>query len=144
MNLMQHCFKTKMFNTWIVILASVQSNIKRKKATSVLDFFGSTSVERESRKTFAKRENRWITNYSCFAHNFFLKKKSGILCIVNSTSCIMHWTGKTLNLTIPCLSVKFMHHMLIFRLSQAFLVDPLPICYSYIRMNYSEHSMSQN
>ena len=47
-----------MFNTWIVILASVQSNIKRKKATSVLDFFGSTSVERESRKTFAKRENR--------------------------------------------------------------------------------------
>ena len=30
-NLMQHCFKTKMFNTWIVILASVQSNLKRKK-----------------------------------------------------------------------------------------------------------------
>ena len=31
---------------------------KEKKATSALDFFGSTSVERESRKTFAKRENR--------------------------------------------------------------------------------------
>ena len=44
---------------------------KEKKATSALDFFGSTWVERESRKTFAKRENRWITNYSCFAHNFF-------------------------------------------------------------------------
>ena len=57
-NLMQHCCRTKMFNRWIVILASVQSNLKRKKATSVLDFFGSTSVERESRKTFAKRENR--------------------------------------------------------------------------------------
>ena len=28
--------------------------------------------------------------------------------------------------------------MLIFGLNQAFLVDPLPICYSYIRMNYSE------
>ena len=112
---------------------------KEKKATSALDFFGSTPVERESRKTFAKRENRWITNYSCFAHNFFLKKKWGILCIFDSTSCIMHWTGKTLNLTIPCLSIKFMHHMLIFRLNQAFLVDPLPICYSYIRMNYSEH-----
>ena len=112
---------------------------KEKKATSALDFFGSTSVERESRKTFAKRENRWIINYSCFAHNFFLKKKSGILCIFNSTSCIMHWTGKTLNLTIPCLSIKFMHHLLIFGLNQAFLVDLLPVCYSYIRMNYSEH-----
>ena len=31
---------------------------KKKKATSALDFFGSTSVERESGKTFAKRENR--------------------------------------------------------------------------------------
>ena len=30
-NLMQHCCRTKMFNTWIVILASVQSNLKRKK-----------------------------------------------------------------------------------------------------------------
>ena len=112
---------------------------KERKATSALDFFGSTSVERESRKTFAKRENSWITNYSCFAHNFFLKKKWGILCIFNSTSCIMHWTGKTLNLTIPCLSMKFMHHMLIFGFNQAFLVNPLPICYNYIRMNYSEH-----
>ena len=112
---------------------------KEEKETSALDFFGSTPVERESRKTFAKRENRWITNYSCFAHNFFFKKKSGILCIVNSTSCIMHWTGKTLNLTISCLSIKFAHHMLIFGLNQTFLVDPLPICNSYIRMNYSEH-----
>ena len=114
---------------------------KEKKATSALDFFGSTSVERESRKTFAKRENRWITNYSCFAHNFFFKKKSGILCIINSTSCIMHWTGKTLNLTIPCLSIKFMHHMLIFGLSQG-LSPCRPsanLLYSYIRMNYSEH-----
>ena len=128
-----------MFNTWIVILASVQSSPKEKKETSAFDFFGSTPVERESRKTFSKRENRWITNYSCFAHNFFFKKKSGILCIVNSTSRIMHWTGKTSNLTISCLSIKFMHHMLNFGLNQAFLVDPLPICYSYIRMNYSEH-----
>ena len=45
--------------------------LKERKATSALDFFGSASFERESRKTFAKRENRWITNYSCFAHNFF-------------------------------------------------------------------------
>ena len=113
---------------------------KEKKATSVLDFFGSTSVERKSRKPFAKRENRWITNFSCFAHNFFFKnKKSGILCIFDGNSCILYWTGKTLNLTIPCLSMKFMHHMLISGLNQAFLVDPLPICYSYIRMNYSEH-----
>ena len=29
--------------------------------------------------------------------------------------------------------------MLIFGLYQAFLVDPLPVCYSYITMNYSEH-----
>ena len=47
-----------MFNTWIVILASVQSLPKEKKETSAFDFFDSTSVERESRKTFAKRENR--------------------------------------------------------------------------------------
>ena len=49
-----------MFNTWIVILASVQSlpTCKEKKETSAFDFFDSTSVERESRKTFAKRENR--------------------------------------------------------------------------------------
>ena len=40
-----------MFNTW-------KKEKKEKKATSALDFFGSTSVERESRKTFAKRENR--------------------------------------------------------------------------------------
>ena len=45
-----------MFNAWIVILASVPSNLKRKKATSALDFFGSTSLERESRKTFAKEK----------------------------------------------------------------------------------------
>ena len=57
-NLIQCCCVTEIFNTWIVILASVQSNLKRKKATSALDFFGSTPVERESRKTFAKRENR--------------------------------------------------------------------------------------
>ena len=31
---------------------------KEKKATSALDVLGSTPVERESRKTFAKRENR--------------------------------------------------------------------------------------
>ena len=31
---------------------------KEKKETSTFDFFDSTSVERESRKTFAKRENR--------------------------------------------------------------------------------------
>ena len=30
-NLMQHCCRTKMFNRWIVILASVQSNLKRKR-----------------------------------------------------------------------------------------------------------------
>ena len=30
-NLTQHCCRTKMFNKWIVILASVQSNLKRKK-----------------------------------------------------------------------------------------------------------------
>ena len=57
-NLTQCCYGTEIFNTWIVILASVQSNLKRKKTTSALDFFGSTPVERESRKTFAKRENR--------------------------------------------------------------------------------------
>ena len=57
-NLMQHCCRTKMFNTWIVILASVQSLPKKKKETSAFDFFDSTSVERESRKTFAKRANR--------------------------------------------------------------------------------------
>ena len=76
----------------------------------------------------------------CPQFSFFFKKKSGILCIFNSTSCIMHWTGKTLNLTISCLSIKFVHHMLIFGLNQTFLVDPLPICNSYIRMNYSEHN----
>ena len=35
-NLMQHCFRTKMFNTWIVILASLQSNLKRKKQLLLL------------------------------------------------------------------------------------------------------------
>ena len=55
-NLIQCCCGTEIFNTWIVILASVQSNLKRKKATSALDFFGSTPVERESRKTFATKK----------------------------------------------------------------------------------------
>ena len=65
---------------------------KEKKATSALDVLGSTPVERESRKTFAKRENRWITNYSCFAHNFFLKKNeaSCVFLTVLHASCIMH------------------------------------------------------
>ena len=54
-NLIQCCCVTEIFNTWIVILASVQSNLKRKKATSALDFFGSTPVERESRETFANK-----------------------------------------------------------------------------------------
>ena len=54
-NLTQCCCVTKIFNTWSVILASVQSNLKRKKATSALDFFGSTPVERESRETFANK-----------------------------------------------------------------------------------------
>ena len=44
----------------------------------------------------------------------------------------MHLTWKTLNLTIPCLSIKFMHHMLIFGLHHAFLVNPLPICYTVV------------
>ena len=63
---------------------------KEKKATSVLDFFGSTSVERESRKTFAKRENRWINNYSCFTHNIFLRKNqaSSVFLTVLHASCI--------------------------------------------------------
>ena len=30
-NLTLRCCRTKIFNTWIVILASVQSNLKRKK-----------------------------------------------------------------------------------------------------------------
>ena len=30
-NLTQRCYVTKIFNTWSVILASVQSNLKRKK-----------------------------------------------------------------------------------------------------------------
>ena len=33
---MQHCFRTKMFNTWIVILASLQSNLKRKEQLLLL------------------------------------------------------------------------------------------------------------
>ena len=57
-NLIQCCCVTEIFNTWIVILASVQSNLKRKKATSALDFFGSTPVERESRKTFANKRKQ--------------------------------------------------------------------------------------
>ena len=64
---------------------------KEKKATTVLDFFGSTSVERKSRKPFAKRENRWITNFSCFAHNFFLEIKNQASCVfltVIHASCI--------------------------------------------------------
>ena len=51
-----------MFNTWIVILASVQSlptiTCKEKKETSAFDFFDSTSVERESRKTFANKRKQ--------------------------------------------------------------------------------------
>ena len=35
-NLTQHCCRTKMFNTWIVILASVQSNLKREKQLLLL------------------------------------------------------------------------------------------------------------
>ena len=57
---------------------------------SAFDFFGSTPVERESRKTFTKRENRWITNYSYFAHNFFFRKNqaSCVFLTVLHESCI--------------------------------------------------------
>ena len=97
-------------------------------------------------ENICQRKNRWITNYSCFAHFFFLEKKWGILCIFNSTSytCIMHWTGKTLNRgnfkphhTLPFYEIHASH--VNFGLNQAFPVNPLPICHSYIRMNYSEH-----
>ena len=37
----------------------------------------------------------------------------------------MHWTGKTSNLTIPCLSIKVMHHMLIFGCNHTSLVNTL-------------------
>ena len=90
-------------------------------------------------KHLLMEENRWIIYYTWSTALFFLRKKSGILCILNSTPCIMHQTGKTLNLTIPCLSIKFIHHMFNFGLNHTSLVNPLPICYSYIRMVYSEH-----
>ena len=35
-NLTQHCCRTKMFNTWIVIPSSVQSNLKREKQLLLL------------------------------------------------------------------------------------------------------------
>ena len=35
-NLTQHCCRTKMFNTWIVIPSSVQSNLKREKRLLLL------------------------------------------------------------------------------------------------------------
>ena len=80
-NLTQYCCGNEMFNTWIVILASVQSNLKRKKATSALDFFGSTPVERESRKIFANKRKQ-VINYTFSTYIFFfVKKKLGILCI---------------------------------------------------------------
>ncbi|XP_066016203.1 uncharacterized protein [Pocillopora verrucosa] len=48
---------------WIVKTFSASPvKLKERKATSALDFFGSTSFERESRKTFAKRENRELTS----------------------------------------------------------------------------------
>ena len=40
---------TKIFN---------KSNLQRKKATSALDFFGSTPVERESKETFANKRKQ--------------------------------------------------------------------------------------
>ena len=69
-NLTQCCCGNEMFNTWIVILASVQSNLKRKKATSAPDFFGSTPVEWESRKIFANKRKQ-VINYTFF-HLYFL------------------------------------------------------------------------
>ena len=128
-----------MFNTWIVFLASVQSNLKRKKKLLLLISLVLLQLKGNPGKHLLIKENRWITNYTFSTHNFFVKKNSGIQCIFNSISCIMHWIGKASNLTIPCLSIKFMHHMLIFGHNQAFHVNPLPICYGYIRMNYSEH-----
>ena len=50
-------------------------------------------------------------------------------CILNSTSHVMHRTGKTLNLTIPCLSIKIHASHVNYGLNHASLVNPLPICY---------------
>ena len=88
-------------------------------------------------KYLLMEENRWIINYTWSTALFFLKKK--IRHPVYFKQYFMHQTGKTLNLTIPCLSIKFMHHMFNFGLNHTSLVNPLPICYSYIRMFYSEH-----
>ena len=53
-NLIQCCCVTEIFHTWIFILASVQSNLKRKKQPLHLI----TPVERESRKTFANKRKQ--------------------------------------------------------------------------------------
>ena len=112
-NLTQCCCVTKIFNTWSVILASVQSNLKRKK--QLLHLISSVLLQLKGNpgKHLLIKENRWITNYKFSTQNFFVRKNSGILRILNSTSCIMHLTRKTLKLTIPYLSVNFMHHILL-------------------------------
>ena len=45
--------------------------------------------------------------------------------------CII-WTGKTLNLTIPCLSIKIHASHVNFGLNHISLVNPLPISYSVV------------
>ena len=67
----QCCCVTKIFNTWIVILASVQSNLKRKKQLLHLISLVLLQLKGNPGKHLLIKENRWITNYKFSTQNFF-------------------------------------------------------------------------
>ena len=74
MKITHSCCGTEIFNTWIVILASVQSNLKRKKQLLHLISLVLLQLKGNPGKHLPIRENRWITNYTCFTNNFFYSK----------------------------------------------------------------------
>ena len=57
-HLTQHCCVTEIFNTWIVILSSVQSNLKRKKQLLHLISLVLLQLKGNPEKHLPTRENR--------------------------------------------------------------------------------------
>ena len=57
-NLIQCCCGTEIFNTWIVILASVQSNLKRKKQLLLLISLVLLQLKGNPGKHLLIKENR--------------------------------------------------------------------------------------
>ena len=139
-NLTQCCCVTKIFNTWSVILASVQSNLKRKKQLLHLISLVLLQLKGNPGKHLPIKENRWITNHTFSTQNFSCLEK--IRHPAYFKQFFMHHAFNKENFkthhTLPFYKIHASH--INFGLNHASLVNPLPISYtnsSYIRMYYS-------